>query len=320
MKLKLNVEDLRKWRKKQVCKYCKKLTGGSVLKCCNTKCKFYSHIPCAINKGLIVPLDYMMEFYDINKDSLEESIPFFCPNHNRDLTRDYKQYESQLRQCLSITGREVKHHDLPGREVEGKLNGYAGHSGYNRNDRSCNSNEKHVSDIGESINRRHLHFDESHIEDNEAYRPILSFPSIAMLDHPEFRYQPGSINNTKNIETLNNHHIEIEKPVIPNTDDSFINPVYSFNPVTEKGFSELNFSVNNTNNIIEGTSNFGKVSKYFYDYFKQDLNRIKKEKRSAVTITEIKELKEFILMMISAYRYFDTDFMKFYNAILKEKK
>jgi hypothetical protein len=102
------VEELRKWRKKILCRYCRnEKSSGSVIKCKNTKCKFVTHIPCAIDKGLIIPLDYMCDFYSINIDSLEEELPLYCSNHNRDLMKSHKEYLKELKEAIHLARKEI---------------------------------------------------------------------------------------------------------------------------------------------------------------------------------------------------------------------
>lgn len=82
---------LRRWRYKNSCRYCgKKLNKNeAVLKCKNPKCKEYFHIPCAIEKGLIFDLDFMKNYYNVEVYS---QIPFYCSNHNKKISGEYKNY------------------------------------------------------------------------------------------------------------------------------------------------------------------------------------------------------------------------------------
>jgi len=84
-------EAIRKWRYKNSCKYCgEKLSKLiAVIKCSKSQCKEYYHIPCAIDKGMIFDLNFMKEFY---KKSSFNQIPFFCANHNKKISRQYKDY------------------------------------------------------------------------------------------------------------------------------------------------------------------------------------------------------------------------------------
>ena len=91
-----NINDIsrgkiRKWRYKNSCKYCnEKLSKEkAVIKCKNTKCKCYYHIPCAIEKGMIFSINYLKKFYSIENDNI--SIPFFCSSHNKKLVTQYRK-------------------------------------------------------------------------------------------------------------------------------------------------------------------------------------------------------------------------------------
>ena len=84
-------EKTRKWRYKNSCKYCgEKLSKNkAVIKCKNPKCKEFYHIPCAIEKGMIFDLNYMKKFYNVTNNN---EIPFYCSNHNKKLSFNYKTY------------------------------------------------------------------------------------------------------------------------------------------------------------------------------------------------------------------------------------
>lgn len=92
----LNEEDIkkdkiRKWRYKNTCRYCgEKLSKKkAVIKCKNTKCKQFFHIPCSIEKGMIFDLKYMKKYYNAKSFS---DIPFFCSNHNKRISFLYKNF------------------------------------------------------------------------------------------------------------------------------------------------------------------------------------------------------------------------------------
>ena len=92
----LNAEEIikdiiRKWRYKNSCRYCgEKLSKyKAVIKCKNTKCKQFYHIPCSIEKGMIFDLKYMKKYYNVNNFS---DIPFYCSNHNKKISFLYKDF------------------------------------------------------------------------------------------------------------------------------------------------------------------------------------------------------------------------------------
>lgn len=84
-------EKIRRWRYKNSCKYCgEKLSKAvAVIKCKKPKCKDYYHIPCAIEKGMIFDLSFMRKYYKV---CLNNQIPFFCSNHNKKISQQYKTY------------------------------------------------------------------------------------------------------------------------------------------------------------------------------------------------------------------------------------
>ena len=82
---------IRKWRYKNSCKYCgEKLSKNvAVIKCKKPTCKDYYHIACAIEKGMIFDLNFMKEYYHVSKNN---QIPFFCSNHNKKISHEYKDF------------------------------------------------------------------------------------------------------------------------------------------------------------------------------------------------------------------------------------
>lgn len=82
-------ENVRKWRYKNSCKYCQERLNKdkAVIKCLNTKCKDYYHIPCAIEKGMIFSIKYLLQFYKLKEES---TVPFFCSCHNKKLALSYR--------------------------------------------------------------------------------------------------------------------------------------------------------------------------------------------------------------------------------------
>lgn len=83
-------EQIRKWRYKNSCRYCQSKLSKSraVIKCSNTKCKEYYHIPCAIEKGMIFSTEYLYKFYNISE---KRTLPFFCSCHNKKLAAAYRR-------------------------------------------------------------------------------------------------------------------------------------------------------------------------------------------------------------------------------------
>ena len=83
-------ENIRKWRYKNSCRYCQDKLSKSkaVIKCSNSKCKEYYHIPCAIEKGMIFSLNYIDSYYNLN--TYNQSIPFYCSCHNKRIAAAYR--------------------------------------------------------------------------------------------------------------------------------------------------------------------------------------------------------------------------------------
>ena len=85
---------IRKWRYKNSCKYCgEKLSKNvAVIKCKKPTCKDYYHLACAIEKGMIFDLNFMKEYYHVSKNN---QIPFYCSNHNKKISHEYKNFISK---------------------------------------------------------------------------------------------------------------------------------------------------------------------------------------------------------------------------------
>ena len=103
----LSKDIIRRWRFKNSCKYCgdKLSNSTSVVKCKNSKCKQYYHIPCAIKTGLIFDLNFMKNFYKVSNNN---KIPFYCYNHNKKISKDYITYIFDAINCDIIKNNELK--------------------------------------------------------------------------------------------------------------------------------------------------------------------------------------------------------------------
>ena len=89
----INKLNIRKWRYKTSCKYCQdKLSQNKVvIKCGNPKCREFYHIPCAIEKGMIFSINYLMKFYSSIDENYEgTTIPFYCSCHNKKVACSYR--------------------------------------------------------------------------------------------------------------------------------------------------------------------------------------------------------------------------------------
>jgi hypothetical protein len=96
---------IRKWRTKNKCKICTDRSESKmVIKCSNTKCKFYSHIQCAIKTEMILPLDFTYDYLGFTKEEkYTKPLPFYCHNHSRNMVKDYKIYLSQVCTAMSVS-------------------------------------------------------------------------------------------------------------------------------------------------------------------------------------------------------------------------
>lgn len=109
---------------------------------------------------------------------------------------------------------------------------------------------------------------------------------------------PNSEYNFINIENNNNFNLNFDKEF----DNMFLEKIKMEN------LSSLNIS----------PSNFDKFSKMFYDYFETDINLMKEEDKSKITITQIKQLKKFLIKIIKNYKNCDKDISIIYEILKKE--
>ena len=88
----ISKEKIRKWRYKSSCKYCNEHISKEkvVIKCNNTKCKNYYHIPCAIQKGMLFSINYLYKYYCFDEFKDKISVPFFCASHNKRPAHAYR--------------------------------------------------------------------------------------------------------------------------------------------------------------------------------------------------------------------------------------
>jgi hypothetical protein len=54
----------------------------------------------------------MCDFYSINIDSLEEELPLYCSNHNRDLMKSYKEYLNELKEAIYLAKKETPYSNI----------------------------------------------------------------------------------------------------------------------------------------------------------------------------------------------------------------
>ena len=83
---------IRKWRYKSSCRYCNEHISKDkvVIKCGNTKCKNYYHIPCAIEKGMLFSINFLYKYYCFEEFKDKISIPFYCASHNKRPAHSYR--------------------------------------------------------------------------------------------------------------------------------------------------------------------------------------------------------------------------------------
>lgn len=275
-----------------------------------------THINCAVNKGLIVPLEYMMEFYDITKQSLESCIPFYCPAHSLELIKDYKVYLRQMNECLTLTKKETNND-------EHLLKNTLKEEGSSKDSRTEATNE----------------------DWSEPHNNIGLCPNIANLEHQGFAFMncypsvmdnfvdpsPMKCTDFQKKEICDDFSLSLQKPNYLKKEDSLNFNNLNFYTINDENFPEFNLDKSEINNafnfnlldegkaqVTSDKENFEEISHKFYNHFREDIMLMKKEKRSKVTISELKELKGLFISVITAYKDFDPDLMKYYIQLCND--
>jgi hypothetical protein len=148
---------------------------------------------------------------------------------------------------------------------------------------------------------------------NSQMGPELNAP-FQMVNLVDFE----SNNNNNFLNNINNNILNKQETNELNK----LNKSNKSNTATEINIVSENTSSLNKDNLIKkssssskGESSFSKIAKYFFDHYRKDMERVKNENRSNITLTELKELKEFIICVIRTYKNFDSDLNIIYNKI-----
>jgi len=231
----------------------------------------------------------MTDYYGLYGDNkYTNSIPFYCISHNRNLIDAYNDYVDQLDQLVSSDG---------------------------------NIQIDHMSTIKDYRTEEATKDDYDVSEFNNS-----CCENIINLVHPEFNYDTSlnkddeiSMECLSNAEKMSND--TNTNTYLWNTNTHWIKPKYldddvysnfpciypEFNFINIENNHNFNFNFDNENN---NKNNFNEISKLFYEYFENDLNQIKTKGLSKITISQIKDLKDFFIKILKNYKDFDTDFLK----------
>jgi hypothetical protein len=188
---------------------------------------------------MILPIDFMTDFYGVDKNMVSQTIPFYCTKHNKNLIEAYEDYLKQLRDCITKADSQPEE---PG---------------------------------------------------DSSYNCVLN---IANLSHPEFNYEKNNPENKLRDELSDDEFCKLSKPTYH--DDS------------------LDFSWSNDVpelNIM--TYDHSNVAKSFYEYYEKDIKNIENNGRSSVTLSELRDLKEFFIKVVHSYKDYDSDFLNIYKKL-----
>ena len=360
-----------------MCKICKsKETDSScVIKCANTKCKFYAHIPCAVYKNMIIPLDFMTDYYGFSKaDRLSQVIPFYCNMHNRKLIGSYNSYVNELDQVMVETIFNTNYHSgsmknkdecedsICSLRIKSENENYPRNYMFNKDiktEEDSKEYDREISDFNNFYNKevnfstqieRNVKDDQRENSIDENFQTImaqLNFEkNILQTADDILSPQPsniGSNDNTdlkeSNFNFFNNFNkILPQKPkyqhddsisfnfnlpnLIPNSEYNFINIENNnnFNFNLDREFDSFYLERNKFESCPSAlsSSNFDKFSKMFYEYFEKDINQMNHEDKSKITITQIKQLKNFLIKIIKNYKNSDKDISNIYEILKNE--
>ena len=360
-----------------MCKICKsKETEIScVIKCANTKCKFYAHIPCAVNRNMIISLDFMTDYYGFSKlDRLSQVIPFYCNLHNRKLIESYNYYVNELDQVMGEAFFNNKHHissmqsknecedSICSSTIKSEYANNAGNSIFYKDIKTEEDSKEYDREISVFNNfyNKEVNFStqiEKNVKDDQRENSIdenfqtiiaqLNFEkNILQTGGDTLSQLPSNIGSNDNIDLkesnfnfFNNFNkILPQKPkyqhddsisfnfnlpnLIPNSEYNFINIENNnnFNFNLDKEFESFYVERNKVEICPSAlsSSNFDKFSKMFYEYFEKDINQMNQEDKSKITITQIKQLKNFLIKIIKNYKHSDKDISNIYEILKNE--
>jgi hypothetical protein len=283
-----------------------------VIKCSNTKCKFYSHIPCAIKSEMILPLDFIGDYLGFTKEEkFTRPLPFYCHNHSRNMVKDYKTYLNQV--CTAISVSDGKKHK---------------ESICSMKSSTCEESSIRVDKIEQVSQFQTI----PHNQENQLNQPLLSPDSKVSTNFcfDNIKNEDNPLMNFRYLEKLNPRVSQVNIPEKPQyqTEESILFPGINFcNPILppESYFNnEYNiFNIENNNNhftfnfdMNEETSNnkggeyFEKLYQKFYAFIRDDIRDLKKEGKSKITITQMKKLANVIEDIIENYKEYDSSISK----------
>lgn len=174
------------------------------------------------------------------------------------------------------------------------------------------------------------------------YQPESQYISInakAFSNHDFDDFQLNRISSDKNYKIFNSRNFEISSPnnflqnfnsnmspshkqISPRLIDSPLNGIDSspHHPMGINFFTSSEVNNNSSNNVqidLERKEEVFRLFRDYRDFFRQDIEKLKSTGRSEITITEIKELKEFILLIVKNYQQYDKLFETMAKTIEK---
>lgn len=182
---------------------------------------------------------------------------------------------------------------------------------------------------------------EIHQPEVNNYQPESQYISInaKAFSNNEFDdFQLNRISSDRNYKIFNSGNFEnnfltnfnsnmspSHKQVSPRLIDSPLNGMDSshHNPMGINFFTSSEVNNNSSNNVQVDQERKDEVFRSFRqyrDYFYRDIEKLKSTGRSDITITEIKELKDFILLIVNNYNQYDRLFERMAQSLGKAGK
>ena len=258
-------QKIRKWRFKNSCKFCgRKLSKNrAVIKCKNPKCKEFFHIPCAIEKGMIFDLNYMKKFYKVTNNN---DIPFYCSNHNKKISFNYKTYINNRNNSLdfkknlfqndfNLNENEEKNEKMTFHELNEEM---SQNKNIENNETISRNKEIEMKKIID--NNKIISIIEEENRNNKNTENILSQKNYEIYESKE-----NNINNRMDI----NMDMEIDRDV--NSENNSSSNVFKLD------FEKFDLENENSNKINEDSILNGRFIKENFDGYNSDNNSFNNE-------------------------------------------
>lgn len=103
-----NKNNLKK-DKPKICKICSKDENfAPLVKCEKKSCRNKYHLHCALEKGYIMSMKYLKDYYKNKNVNISDKYPFYCEKHNEDII---KAHEEKIISLINLVGNKTDNND-----------------------------------------------------------------------------------------------------------------------------------------------------------------------------------------------------------------